>query len=195
MPETYDVAVLIGSLRKEAYSRKLARALERLAPEGLRFDEVQFARAPHYNEDIETSGELPREWVRLREQVRAADALLFVTPEYNRSIPGGLKNALDIGSRPPKENAWRGKPAAIASISRGVIGAFGANHHLRQVLVPLDVLVMAQPEAYIGGAPDLFDEQGELQVESTREFLQKFMQRFAHWIETVNTGKERAFGG
>jgi len=194
MSETYEVAVLIGSLRKESYSRKLARVLERLAPEGLRFDEVHFARAPLYNEDIETSGNLPPEWVHLREQVRRSDAVLFITPEYNRSIPGGLKNALDIGSRPPKENVWRGKPAAIASISRGVIGAFGANHHLRQILVPLDVLVMAQPEAYIGGAPTLFDEQGELTNESTREFLQGFMRRFAQWIETVHRGQERAAG-
>ncbi len=109
--------------------------------------------------------------------------MLFVTPEYNRSMPGALKNAIDVGSRPYGQSAWAHKPAAIVSVSPGALGAFGANHHLRQSLVFLDMPAMAQPEAYVGGAASLFDEQGNLKVEATREFLRKFLEAFAAWIE------------
>jgi chromate reductase len=115
--------------------------------------------------------------------VRAADALLFVTPEYNRSVPGFLKNAIDVGSRPYGKSVWTGKPGAIVSVSPGALGAFGANHHLRQSLVFLDVPAMQQPEAYIGGAAAMFDEAGTLTNETTKAFLTKFMTAFAAWIE------------
>src|SRR5205085_6141001 len=136
---------------------------------------------PLYDQD--TDANPPSEWRELRQRVKAADAVLFITPEYNRSIPGVLKNALDGASRPYGQNAWNGKPAAVVSASPGAIGGFGANHHLRQSLVFLNVPAMPQPEAYLGGAGALFDANGALTNESTRDFLKKFMQSFAAWIE------------
>lgn len=181
--EAYSVLVVVGSLRKESYSRKLARALEHLAPETLVFEYAGIGHLPHYNQDIEDSGDLPESWVRFRQQVRDADAVLFVTPEYNRSVPGALKNAIDVASRPKEENAWDGKPGAVVSISRGSIGGFGANHHLRQALTTVNVPVMAQPEAYIGNIATLFDDAGNLANESTAQFLSQFMRAFAQWVE------------
>ena len=139
---------------------------------------------PLYNEDLETASP-PAQWTVFRQRVKAADAVLFVTPEYNRSVPAALKNALDVGSRPYGSNVWDRKPGAIVSASPGAIGAFGANHHLRQSLVFLNVPTMQQPEAYIGHADKLFDEQGELVSDGTGKFLQQFMQAFANWVETV----------
>jgi chromate reductase len=109
--------------------------------------------------------------------------VLFLTPEYNRSVPGVLKNAIDVGSRPYGKSAWNGKPGAVISVTSGALGAFGANHHLRQSLVFLNVPAMPQPEAYIGNAASLFDDKGTLTNDSTRSFLQKFLQAFAQWIE------------
>jgi len=124
----------------------------------------------------------PAAWTAFRRRVRAADAVLFVTPEYNRSVPAPLKNALDVASRPYGQSAWEGKPGAIVSASPGAIGGFGANHHLRQSLVFLNVPAMQQPEAYIGGADKLFDAGGKLADDGTRKFLQGFMHAFAEWI-------------
>ena len=121
--------------------------------------------------------------MRFRDRIRRADAVLFVTPEYNRSVPGVLKNAIDVGSRPYGKSAWQGKPGAVISVSPSAIGGFGANHHLRQSLVFLDVMPMQQPEAYVGNAATLFDEKGKLKNESTREFLKGFIDAFAAWIE------------
>ena len=126
------------------------------------------------------------EWTAFRQRIGAADAVLFVTPEYNRSVPAVLKNAIDIGSRPYGESAWSGKPGAVVSASPGGIGGFGANHHLRQSLVFLNVPAMAQPEAYIGGADKLFDGDGKLANDGTRKFLQTFMQAYESWI-TANS--------
>ena len=120
--------------------------------------------------------------------MRAADGLLLVSPEYDYGVPGVLKNAIDVGSRPYGKNAWAGKPGAVVSVSPGAIGGFGANHHLRQSLVFLDVPAMPQPEAYIGKAGDLFDERGDLSNESTREFAAEFMNAFAAWVETNASG-------
>ncbi len=180
MTEPLRVATLIGSLRVESFTRKVVRALQEVAPPSLRLDEVPIGGLPHYNQDDEAHP--PEAWVTFRESVRRADALLFATPEYNRSIPGVLKNAIDVGSRPPAENVWNGKPGAIISVTTGALGAFGANHHLRQALVFVNVAVMPQPEAYISRAAALFDESGHLKDESTREFLRRFMQAFAQWI-------------
>jgi chromate reductase len=182
MPQTRSVAVLVGSLRKASYNRKMALALTKLAPETLKLAIVEIGDLPLYNEDVEAAG-APAAWTRFRGEVKAADALLFVTPEYNRSVPGCLKNALDVGSRPYGSSVYGGKPGAIVSVSPGAIGGFGANHHLRQSMVFLDVPTMQQPEAYIGGAATLFDEQGGLAAESTRGLMTKFMQGFAAWIE------------
>ena len=175
------VAVLVGSLRKDSFSRKMANALATLAPASLQLAIVEIGGLPLYNADDDAS---PAPVVReFRERIAQSDALLFVTPEFNRSVPGALKNALDVGSRPYGKSAWNGKPGAIVSVSPGAMGAFGANHHLRQSFVFLNVPAMAQPEAYIGNAASLFDDKGALTNESTRDFLQKFMQSFAQWIE------------
>jgi chromate reductase, NAD(P)H dehydrogenase (quinone) len=177
-----DVAVIVGSLRRDSYSRKIANVLADLAPPTLRLEIVPIGGLTLYNQDDDTDPP-PAPWVAFRERIRAADAVLFVTPEYNRSMPGALKNAIDIGSRPRLRNAWEGKPGAVASVSPGALGGFGANHHLRQTLVFVNVPTMQQPEAYVGGVAALFDAEGKLVVEKTREFLGGFMAAFAAWIE------------
>lgn len=179
MEKTYIVAVIIGSLRKDSVSRKLAGALMQLAPVQLETGIVEIADLTPYNQDLDA--EPPAPWVRFRDDIRVADAVLFVTPEYNRSVPGVLKNAIDIGSRPYGQSVWKGKPAAVVSASPGAIGAFGANHHLRQSLVFLDMPTMPQPEAYLGRVDKLFDAQGRLTDDETRKFLTAFMQAFAAW--------------
>jgi chromate reductase len=176
-----NIAILVGSLRKDSYNRKMANTLITLAPEELELEILSIGDLPFYNEDLETSP--PAEWVEFRSKLKTFDGLLFVTPEYNRSVPGVLKNALDVGSRPYGKSSWDGKPAAVISVSPGNIGGFGANHHLRQSLVFLNVPAMPQPEAYIGGAASLFDAEGTLTNESTRTFLGGFMAAFAHWVE------------
>ncbi len=180
--QRYKIAVIVGSLRKESYNLKTAKALMALAPESLSLELLNIAGLPMFNEDLEANP--PQEWVALREKIRVADGLLFLTPEYNRSVPGVLKNAIDVGSRPYGENAWNGKPAGVVSVSIGAIGGFGANHHLRQSLVFVNVPTMAQPEAYIGNAAGLFDENGMLTNEDTKKFLKGFMDAFATWIAT-----------
>jgi chromate reductase len=182
MTQKIKVAVVVGSLRKDSVNRKAALALARLAPEHLDLNIVEIGDLPLYDEDREAAG-APAAWMRFREEIFANDAVLFVTPEYNRSVPGGLKNAIDVGSRPYGSSAWAGKPAAIMSLSPGALGAFGANHHLRQSLVFLDMPVLQQPEAYIGGAFGLFDEAGQLASESTEAFFKTFIEAFAAWIE------------
>jgi chromate reductase len=177
-----DVAVMVGSLRKASLNRKVAHALMELAPSELRFEIVEIDDLPLYNEDLEASP--PSAWLTFRERVRRADAVLFVTPEYNRSVPGVLKNAIDVGSRPYGKSAWDKKPGAVISVSPGAIGGFGANHHLRQSLVFLNVPAMQQPEAYVGNAAKLFDESGKLINDGTREFLAKFGSAFAGWVNT-----------
>lgn len=179
--DTRHVAVLVGSLRKESFNRKMARALAELAPSELKLDIVEIRQLPLYNQDDEPSP--PAEWVKFRERIRGADAVLFVTPEYNRSVPGALKNAIDVGSRPYGQNAFDKKPGAVISVSPGAIGGFGANHHLRQSLVFLNVPAMQQPEAYIGGADKLFDAAGKLTNAATREFLEKYIRAFSEWID------------
>jgi chromate reductase, NAD(P)H dehydrogenase (quinone) len=181
MDRTRNVAVIVGSLRKESINRKVANALAELAPAALKLGIVEISHLPIYNQDEDEAP--PEAWTSFRERIRAADAVLFVTPEHNRSVPAALKNAIDIGSRPYGKSAWNGKPGAVVSASPGGIGGFGANHHLRQSLVFLNVPAMPQPEAYIGGADKLFDADGKLANEGTRKFLEGFMQAYAAWIE------------
>lgn len=181
MAEIRKVAVVVGSLRKESFTRKLAKAIVAVAPAHLRFDFVEIGQLQPFNQDLEQTP--TPEWVAFRDQVRPADAVLFVTPEYNRSVPGLLKNAIDVGSRPYGHSVWNGKPAAVVSNSPGAIGGFGAYHHLRQSLVFLNMPTMNQPETYVGGVAALFDENGELINDGTREFLTGFAQTFADWIE------------
>jgi len=181
MAKTRKIAVIVGSLRKESFSRKLARAIAAVAPASLEFDFVDIGGLQHFNQDLEPTP--PAEWTAFRDQVRSADAVLFVTPEYNRGLPGVLKNAIDVGSRPYGQSVWNGKPAAVVSNSPGAIGGFGAYHHLRQSLVFLNMPTVNQPETYVGGVAQMFDETGELTNESTREFLTGFAQIFADNIE------------
>lgn len=176
------VAVIVGSLRKDSWTKKVARTLVELAPESLLFNVVQTRDLAVYDADLDEA-DPPVPWTEFRRAVQAMDGVLFVTPEYNRSIPGGLKNALDVGSRPRGHSAWRGKAAGIVSLSPGKLGAFGANHHLRQSLVFLDMPTLQQPEVYLGGVADLFDAEGRMTNEGTREFLAKFMVAFASWVE------------
>ena len=178
-----DVAVLVGSLRKGSINRRLANALAELAPSQLKLSIIEIGQLPLYNQDND-SERPPEAWTIFRQRVKTADAVLFVTPEYNRSVPAALKNALDVGSRPYGQSAWNGKPGAVVSASPGAIGGFGANHHLRQSLVFLNVPAMQQPEAYVGGADKLFDADGKLVNEGARKFLREFMHAFAEWIET-----------
>jgi chromate reductase len=181
MSQVYSVAVVVGSLRKDSLNRKVARALSELAPSSIALQVVEIGDLPLYNEDVEAQA-LPQSWQRFRDEIRRSDAVLFVTPEYNRSVPGCLKNAIDVGSRPYGQSAWSGKPTAVVSVSPGAIGGFGANHAVRQSLVFLDMPCMQMPEAYIGGAAALFDESGQLN-EKTRPFLQAFIDKFASWVK------------
>jgi chromate reductase len=174
------VAVIIGSLRRDSYSKKVAEAIAKLAPASLKFEHVPIGDLPFYSEDLETA-QPPQAWVSFRDRLQSADAVLFVTPEYNRSVPGVLKNAIDVGSRPYGKSAFSGKPAAVVSISLGGIGGFGANHHLRQSLVFLNMPTLAH-EAYIGNVGTLFDAAGNITNESSANFLSTFAATFDRWI-------------
>ena len=183
MPPVRNVALLVGSLRKASLTRRAAHALMAVAPESMLLGIVEIGQLPLYNQDAEDDGAPPAPWVTFRDEIKPADGVLFVTPEYNRSVPGVLKNAIDVGSRPYGHNVWERKPAAILSVSPGAIGGFGANHHLRQSLVFLNMPILQQPEAYIGGAANLFADDGSITNEATEEFFRIFMERFAAWIE------------
>ena len=176
------IAVLVGSLRRESYNRKMAHALAGLAPPSLELEIIEIGGLPLYSQDYDDEGKPLDEWIAFRERLKAFDGVLFVTPEHNRSVPAALKNAIDVASRPYGKSVWAGKPGAVVSVSPGAMGAFGANHHLRQSLVFLDVPAMQQPEAYIGGAAQLFDGDGRITNEKTRAFLVKFMEAFAAWV-------------
>jgi chromate reductase, NAD(P)H dehydrogenase (quinone) len=176
----HKIAVLVGSLRAGSLNRRIAELLVRLRPNDLSLGIVGIGDLPFYNEDIEENA--PPEWQEFREHIKRADAVLFVTPEYNRSVPGALKNAIDVGSRPYGASVWNGKPGGVITASPGAIGGFGANHHLRQMFVFLNVLVMQQPEAYVGRADEIFDEGGALADERTREFLTNFLDAYARWV-------------
>jgi chromate reductase, NAD(P)H dehydrogenase (quinone) len=183
-----NLCVLVGSLRKASFSGMLANALISLAPPSMEPEIVEIGQMPLYNQDLERLIDPPpAPWTAFRQRVKAADAVLFVTPEYNRSVPAVLKNALDVGSRPYGSSVWDRKPGAIVSGSPGAIGAFGANHHLRQSLVFLNVPTMQQPEAYVGHVDKLFDEHGRLVNDGTSKFLQQFMQAFANWVQTIRS--------
>ena len=183
MTTPFDVLVFVGSLRRDSLTRKVARAMMAVAPPSLALREFDLGPLPMYNEDLEA--DQPESWTRLRREVKACDGVLFVTPEYNRSVPGVLKNAVDVGSRPSKQGAWSGKPGAVVSVTPFGLGGFGANHHLRQALVYVNVLTMAQPEAYVSRARELFDESGALVNDTERQFFSGFMSAFHDWIERL----------
>jgi chromate reductase len=176
------VAVLVGSLRKGSFNRQVADAVEKLAPAGLSFERVEIGDLAFYNEDLETDAPPPA-WTRFREALKGADAVLIVTPEYNRSIPAVLKNAIDVGSRPWGKSLWGEKPMGVITASLGPLGGYGANHHIRQGMVTLNAHVMAQPEAYLGTIQNAFAEDGSLKSEQVQGILTKFGAAFAAWIE------------
>lgn len=175
------IAIIVGSLRKESWNRKMAKEFIKVAPEGLQLGFVEIGDLPHYNEDLETENP-PEAWVKFRDEIRSSDGVMFFTPEYNRTIPGALKNAIDVGSRPYGKSVWQGKPGAVVSVSPGAIGAFGANHVLRQSMVFLGVPMLPH-EAYVGNVTKLFDENGEL-AESTAKFLSDLAANYADWVNS-----------
>lgn len=179
------IAVLVGSLRKESFNRKMAKVLISIAPESLKLGIVEIGELALYNQDLDDEGKPPAAWTTFREQIKSSDGVLFVTPEYNRSVPGVLKNAVDVGSRPYGKSAWEKKPGAVISVSPGAIGGFGANQHLRQSFVFLDILPLQQPEAYIGHAGEIFDAHGNVSNENLKKFLQGFMDSFANWVIAI----------
>lgn len=176
----FQIAVIVGSLRRESFNKKLADAIIKLAPAEFSFEQVRIDDLPLYNQDDDAN---PAESVlRLKNEIKAADALLFVTPEYNRSMPGVLKNALDHGSRPYGTSAWGGKPGAILGISVGSTGTAMAQQHLRNVLSYLDIHLLAQPEVYLQTKEGLFDDTGNI-GENSRKFLQGWMDAYVSWVK------------
>lgn len=176
------IAVIVGSLRKESLNRKMAQTLIDLSPSSLQLEIIEIGDLPLYNEDLDQEGVVPTQWSNFRQQMTTCQGVLFITPEYNRSVPGVLKNAIDVGSRPYGQSIWAKKPGAVMSVSPGAIGGFGANQHLRQSFVFLDIPTLQQPEAYIGQAGNLFNAQGKIDNEDTKLFLKKFMDTYAHWV-------------
>ncbi|MBN8748850.1 Chromate reductase [Xylophilus ampelinus] len=180
----YKIAVVIGSIRQDSFNRKLALALAHLAPENFTFEHVRIDNLPQYNQDDD--GKQAPEVLKLKSEIAAAQGLLFVTPEYNRSIPGVLKNAIDHASRPYGQSAWAGKPAGVIGVSVGAIGTALAQQHLRNVLAYLDVPTLGQPEAFIQNKEDLFDDKGHIGNEATKQFLQGWVDKYVAWVKTHN---------
>jgi chromate reductase len=178
---TKTIAVLVGSLRRDAISRKIANALAKLAPPGMHFEIVPIGDLPLYNQDLETDAP-PVSWDALRDRLRRADGLLFVTPEFNRSIPAALKNAIEVASRPYGKSVLDGKPAAVVSASPGLLGGALAAMHLRQILTNCGAITLQQPEIYLSQAASLFNDKGELAAEATASFLAGFLRVFSDWI-------------
>lgn len=177
------IGILVGSLRRDSFNRKVALTLMQVAPKSLDIELIEIGDMPFFNQDLEANP--PDSWVEFRKKIMKLDGFIIVTPEYNRSVPAVLKNALDIGSRPYGQNLWDSKPCAIVSASIGAIGGFGANHHLRQSLVFLNAPCMHQPEVYLSFVDKLFDANGQLNNENTKTFLEKFMQSYAVWVDKL----------
>jgi len=175
------IVVIVGSLRRESINRKLATALTKLAKPGTEFTFANIADLPQFNQDLEPSP--PESVTRLKREIDAADGVLIATPEYNRSIPGVLKNAIDWASRPYGKNSFDGKPTAAIGTSQGAIGTAAAQQHLRSILVYLNVILMGQPEGYITYKPDMIDDQGQVTDEGVRKFLKTYIDAFTTWVE------------
>jgi chromate reductase len=177
------IGILVGSLRRESFNQKIARAIAPMLEEQFTTCFIELQNLTIYNQDFDDDGNPPPAWTTFREEMKAVDAILFVTPEYNRSVPAVLKNALDIGSRPYGQSVWDGKPGGIISVSPGQLGGFGANHALRQAVVFLNVFMMQQPEAYIGGVTELLDADGKLTDDNTRAFLKTYADALTAWVK------------
>jgi chromate reductase len=187
---SYRIAIVVGSLRRDSINRKVARSLCALAGARLDCDIVEIGDLPLYNQDYDGAPEQPQPYRRFREEIAAADGVLFVTPEYNRGVPGVLKNAIDVGSRPYGESVWNQKPAAIVSASPGSIGGFGANHQLRQSCVFLNMPVMQHPEAYLGHVGgDSFDAEGCLKEGPLKDLVVALASAFADWVHLIHEAR------
>ncbi|MCL2045060.1 MAG: NAD(P)H-dependent oxidoreductase [Oscillospiraceae bacterium] len=176
------IGIMVGSLRRDSYSKKVAKFIGEQLEDRYTLLYLDIAPLVMYNQDLDNEENLPQEWRRFREEVKSIDAILFVTPEYNRSIPPVLKNALDIASRPTTDNAWNEKPGAIVSVTPGSIGGFGASNHLRQSAACLNIHMMQVPEAYIGGITASVDDDG-VSNQSLKDFLSRYADAFSSWVE------------
>ncbi len=185
----YNVGILVGSLRKNSFNKKIAEYIVDQEESKFRYSLIDIGDLPLYNQDFDDEGTPPASYTRFREEINALDAVLFITAEYNRSVPAVLKNAIDVGSRPYGKNSWDGKPAAVISSSIGALGGFGANHHLRQSLVFVNLLTMQQPEAYIGDIESSIRSDGKIESGETKDFLHSFKQAFEQWAEQFITNK------
>jgi chromate reductase len=182
--DTYKIAILVGSLREGSINRKVARSMCSIRGDNLDCGIVEIGDLPLYNSDLDANP--PEQWVRFRREIGASDGVLFVSPEYNRGIPGVLKNAIDIGSRPYGQSVFDKKPAAIVTVSPGSIGGFGANHQIRQAAVFLNMPVMQQPEAYLGHvSDDSFDPDGCLKDGPLKDLVTKLAHAFHAWVEMI----------
>jgi chromate reductase, NAD(P)H dehydrogenase (quinone) len=179
----YQIAVIVGSLRKDSFNRKLATAISKLAPAGFSFKQLEIGDLPLYNQDDDANQ--ADSVKRVKSEIAASQGLLFVTPEYNRSIPGVLKNVIDHGSRPYGQGVWAGKPAGVLGVSVGAIGTALAQQHLRNILAYLNVPTLGQPEAFIQAKDGLFDDAGNI-GEGSRKFLQEWIDRYVAWVKTHN---------
>jgi chromate reductase len=184
MATPYDVVVIVGSLRKESYTLKIANALTRLAPDTLKLNVVTLHDISFFNQDLEATP--PADWLKFRETLQKSDGVLFVTPEYNRSIPGVLKNAIDVGSRPYGKSSFIGKPTGIVSNSPGPLGGVSAAKHLQNILPGISGPILGQPEIYLNGVGDAFDEKGHLTKESLQKVLQQYIVAYAAFVEKQN---------
>ncbi len=189
--EKRRIAILVGSLREDSINRKIAKSICAMRDDNLDCAMVEIGDLPLYNQDHDSLPEQPEQYVRFRDQLRAADGVLFCTPEYNRSVPGVLKNAIDIGSRPYGQSVFDKKPAAIVTASPSALGGFGANHHLRQSCVFLNMPMMLQPEAYLGGVSgDSFDADGCLKQGPLKDVVTKLAKAFSGWIDMIHRSRE-----
>jgi chromate reductase, NAD(P)H dehydrogenase (quinone) len=178
------VALVLGSLSRHAMSGRAAAALKRMAPPTLQLSDIPIGGLPFYNADLETDNP-PAPWAEFRKAVRDSDAVLFVTPEYNRGVPGALKNAIDVGSRPSPQSVWNGKPVGIVSTSPSPIGGFGANHQLRQNISYFGMHLLHQPEMYVSHVNKGIDADGNFLDDKLRELFEKYLAAYASWVETT----------
>jgi chromate reductase len=184
MATPYNIAVIVGSLRKESFTLKIARALAKLAPDTLKLEVITLNDISFFNQDLEATP--PADWLAFREKLQRSNGVLFVTPEYNRSISGVLKNAIDIGSRPYGKSSFNGKPTGIISNSPGPLGGVSAAKHLQNILPGISGPILGQPEIYLNGVGDAFDEKGNLTKESMQKVMQQYLEAFAAFVEKLN---------